>query len=301
MSDQTAVRLAEPPCSMSAASAWIGRWLAAWEFTAKRVLKLSGAPPPEILFYDASCVYSTSAVSGLGLEVQRGPSLSGVELPWRTYAHGGTITLPDSSRRPVQLMALMALTALTAPKGDRGAFFVMAAPEFWARAGVDSDQFGRERLLTAVFLHEFAHTRQLQTMNEVIRPIDMAWAFPQELSDDVVQERFESDPVYVAAYNAERDLLYRAAAADSIPEVRALAAQALEMIRTRRARWFTGVDTVFAVLDDTFLGGGRSVGRLRVAVAPTRRRGRAESCGCGNAARPSLVGAGRGVRNVSGD
>ena len=90
-------------------------------------------------------------------------------------------------------------------------------------------------------------------MAAILGPIDSAWNLPVELSDDVVQARFGSDSAYVAAYIAERDLLYRAATADSLAETRALAARALAMIRVRHARWFVGENAVFATLDAAFL------------------------------------------------
>jgi hypothetical protein len=106
-----------------------------------------------------------------------------------------------------------------------------------------------------VFLHEFTHTRQIRGMAAVIGPIDKTWqkTYHEELDDDVIQHHFAQDSLYVAAYNAERDLLYRAASAPSIGESRAFAQQALDMMRTRHARWFTGDNAVFATLDDVFL------------------------------------------------
>jgi hypothetical protein len=194
------------------------------------------------VFYDSSCVYTTSDVTVGGVAAGNGPTLHGTKLPWRSARHGGTLTLPDSSTVPVQLMSFANVDRKTGP------FFVMAAPDYWAQLG-----HGQEQGLTGVFLHEFAHTRQIRGIAHVIGPIDSMWSFPEELNDDAVQTHFGSDSVYVAAYMAERDLLYRAAAADSLAEVRALAAQALEMIRSRHARWFTGDMAVFAILDDTFL------------------------------------------------
>jgi hypothetical protein len=236
-----------PTCALDAAAGWIGEWLRAWEFTSEQILGLSDAVAPEIVFYDASCVYTTSAVTAGGADPGTGPGLRGRALPWRAIPHGGMITMPDSSSVPVGLMSF------AAPKGEAGVFFVMAAPDFWAGAGVDSEELGRERLITAVFLHEFAHTRQIPSFQPIIAPIEEAWTFPEEVSDNVVQDRFGSDSAYVAAYEAERDLLYRAAAADSLEDVRALAAEALAMMKARHARWFTGDDEVFGVLDDAFL------------------------------------------------
>lgn len=237
-----AVQPDAPPCDMAAASPWIEKWLAAWDLTSRQILRVPDAPPPEIVLYDSSCVYTTSALTAGGLAPVTGPALLGMPLPWRVLAHGGSLTLPDSSVVPIQLMSFTNVARGTGP------FFVMAAPSYWAQM-----THGQEPGLTGVFLHEFAHTRQIRGMLDVIGPIDSTWSYAEELDDDAVQKNFGADSVYVAAYLAERDLLYRAADADSLSEVRALAAEALAMMRSRHARWFTGEKTVFAVLDNIFL------------------------------------------------
>ena len=240
------------PCDLAAASPWISRWLGAWGFTSHEILHLPDAPPPNIVFFDSSCVYTTSAVTAAGVPASKGPMLRGTGLLWRATPHGDSIVLPNSHKVPVQLMSFANSDRKTGP------FFIMAAPEYWRQKGR-----GQEPGLTAVFLHEFAHTRQVRGMARIIGPIDSAWTFPKELDDDAVQDHFSSDSSYVAAYMAERDLLFRAAAAESLADTRALASQALAMMRSWHARWFTGDDAVFAILDDTFLsmeGAGQWVG-----------------------------------------
>jgi hypothetical protein len=91
----------------------------------------------------------------------------------------------------------------------------------------------------------------------------------------------------VKAFNAENDLLYRAAADESKDEVRALAREALAMIKARQARWFTGDEAVFAQLDSMWLsmeGSGQWIayawlkdpkgGRLTAQEAVDKMRGR---------------------------
>ncbi len=236
---------ANPPCDLTAAKPWIAQWLAAWDLTSGEILRLPPAPPPGLVFYDSSCVYTTSAVTAgasASAKAGEGPGLGGSGLTWRVGNHGDTLTLPNGRQVPVALMSFADNDRKTGP------FFVMAAPDYWVQAG-----HGKQPGLTAVFLHEFTHTRQLPGVAHIIGPIDSTWKFPWELDDDAVQKRFGSDSVYVKAYLEERDLLYRAAAADSLSETRALAAQALEMIRDRHARWFTGEDSVFATLDGLWL------------------------------------------------
>jgi hypothetical protein len=234
---------ATPPatCSIAAARPWIERWLGAWELASRGLLKLADSEAPELVFFDSTCAYTTSEVTAAGAPAVDGPALFGVPLPWRALAHGGSITLPDRSTVPVQLMSFANSEPATGP------FFVMAAPAYWVEKG-----HGQEPGLTAVFLHEFAHTRQVGGLLDVIGPIDAAWPYEEELDDDAVQTHFEDDPDYVAAYLEERDLLYRAADAATDGEARALAAEALAKMRARQARWFIGDKAVFATLDGVF-------------------------------------------------
>ena len=55
---------------------------------------------------------------------------------------------------------------------------------------------------TGVFLHEFAHTRQVAGMADRLGPIDASWKGPDELDDDAVQRRFEK---FSGRWMTERD------------------------------------------------------------------------------------------------
>jgi hypothetical protein len=238
---RAAVQPATVPCQLASAAPWITRWLEAWDLTSRQILHLRDATSPNFVFYDNTCVYTTSKVTGAAV-AGRGATVSGTAHAWWVVQHAGRITLPNGEAVPVQLMSF------TSSAAESGPFIVMAAPAYWAQAG-----HGQEPGLTAVFVHELTHTQQLPGMAAIIGAIDSAWTFPEELDDDVVQKRFGADSAYVSAYLAERDLLYRAAAADSVTEVRALAAQALVLIRARHGRWLTGENAVFATLDATWL------------------------------------------------
>jgi hypothetical protein len=271
-------------CDLRAATPWISKWLTAWELTSTQILRLPDPRPVDLIFYDSACVYTTSALAAPGAAVQAGPTLFGVDLPWHALAHHDTIIDADSSRRPVRMSATGGATSR-----GRG-FLVMSGPEFWVQGGgVTRDGLAREETLTGVVLHEFAHAHQVPALVATIDSIASTWSFPQRFNDDVVQARFGADSAYVRAYMAERDLLYRAASADSMDDVRALAGEALAMMRSRHARWFSGENRVFATLDDLFLsleGAGQWTGYAwlahrqgagfhpHIAVAIMRGRGR---------------------------
>ena len=212
-------------CNVTTAQPWIQRWLGAWQFTSREILHLPDAPPPTIIFYDNTCVYTKWR-----------------HREWQATAHNGTITLPNGKSVPVRLMSFTDSDAKTGP------FFVMAAPDYWKEA-VHAEEPG----ITGVFLHEMTHTRQFEGVKGILGPIDKAWKGPEELDDDIVQTRFGSNPDYVAEYTKESDLLFRAADASSTADARAFAAQALDVMKKRRARWFTGDNAVFATLDSLWL------------------------------------------------
>lgn len=155
---------------------------------------------------------------------------------------------PSTSCSAPRFRVLRQLARLHDFEGDRPRRFSTGRPRASRRQHAGH---GQKPGLTGVFLHEFAHTRQIPGLAHIIGPIDSAWKSPPELDDDAVQKRFGSGSTYAASYLVERDLVYCAAAAESLADVRALATQALAMIRSRHARWFTGEKAVFATLDDT--------------------------------------------------
>jgi len=243
-----------PSCDLQTATPWISRWLDAWKLSTTEILHIDGGRPFDMVFFDATCVYTTSAVSGAGATAAKGPALLGKPLLWRTKPHGGTITMPNGTTEPVGLMSYASGDPKTGP------FFVMAGPDIWAPTGLASADGGNG--LSAVFLHEFAHVRQVEGF-KMIGPIEAAWTFKDSFDDNVVESHFAANEEYVKAFTAERDLLFRAAAAESEAEVRSLASEGLKMIKARHARWFTGDEAVFATLDSIWLsleGSGQWIG-----------------------------------------
>ncbi|HUG02345.1 MAG TPA: hypothetical protein VML95_10800 [Longimicrobiales bacterium] len=99
--DDIADRAGSARCSLGAESPWIRDWLDAWELASERILRLPDAPTPEVVFYDDSCAFTTSAVTAGGAPRVDGPALRGTALSWRAFAHDGELTLPDSSRVPI--------------------------------------------------------------------------------------------------------------------------------------------------------------------------------------------------------
>jgi hypothetical protein len=210
---------------------WLERALLRSRQAEETFLGLAPQPLPRIVAIDDRCTYL--------LEGGR------VSPPLRSSVHGGSATLPNGRE--------VGVGPISFASHEAGGFFAMSLPSVWRAAGVTSE-LGLERLMDGVLLHELLHVRQGALASAALaRPAAASGIADDSLDDDVIQRRFGSDPAYAAAWAEERDLLFAAAAAPDDDVARALATKALERLRSRRGRWFSGANAPFAELDDIFL------------------------------------------------
>jgi len=240
---------AQSPVALPEGMKGVDKWFAAWELTSTKLFGLPPVPAPAILLYDDKYVYTTSPVSTPDSAL---PFVSPVffekSLPWHSGQHHGTLTIPDGQKVPVGLMSFAARDSTKHP------FFVMAAPAFWKIAGVESKELGLDNLMTAVFLHEFSHTRQQTGMGAMVDSIEKTHTFKDpELSDDIVQHTFKSDSNYVRSFRAEVDKLYEAAFAAGKEKTKQLTREALTLFKQRQSTYFIKEHAVLKPLDDIFL------------------------------------------------
>ena len=226
-----AAPVAAQSCAMSSAeSAWVEKSLQAWRHVSTRKLNLPPAAQPTMILFNEKCRFER--ITGQSV--------------WRAEPHNGTIRLPDGGEVPVQVTAF-------AGRNDRTAepFFVMALPSVWEAAKVIKP--GDANGLIGVFLHEFSHTRQTLALQPVFRAAAAVRPMPEKFSDDSLQEHFQDDPAYVAVFEKERDLLYRAAEEPDDAKAKALAREALALMEARQKRWFAGEDAWWKPYDDLWL------------------------------------------------
>jgi hypothetical protein len=226
---------------------WMETWFSAWQNISENVLMLPKAKPPIMFFYDETYVYTTSTISAPSGELFDGPLFFGEKLPWRRAEHRDTLTIPDGQRVPVQLMTF------AAPLENGQNFFVMAAPDFWLNAGIESKEVGLEKLLTGVFLHAFAHVRQLNGIGKRITEFEIGNTFKVEVSDDIIQEYFAADTAYVNDYNKEVSLLYKAVFSETEADLKKLTLQGLSMLKKRQLRYLKTENPILVEMDNTFL------------------------------------------------
>lgn len=211
---------------------WIDELLAAWNHASRTVLHEEPQALPLIVFFDESCAW----------RLEPGRPLAGA-------FHGGRIGLPDSREIAPRL------TTFVATYGDRQLpYLVMAMPSVWRAEPRHADQPSLPQLMRAVFTHEMAHARQAAGIGHRLDAVQREYGLPDDLNDDVVQDRFAGVPGFRQAYERERDLLYQAARETDAAARRAVVAASVAAMRARRDTYFTGRDAIFAQLEDIFLG-----------------------------------------------
>lgn len=223
---------AQVPCDMTPAEqAWVTRSLAAWNLVRTQKLRLSVESHPRMVLFDDRCRFEATA---------------GASPQWRGTPHQGTITLPDGNSVPA---AVISSTSRNDSTGE--VFFVMALPPIWvaSKAVGMRDEDG----LTAVFVHEFSHVEQLPILQPLFDSASKHFKVPEHLSDDRLQQVFEHDSAYAAAYTRERDLLFAAATEPDSAKARTLAREAYASMVARQRRWFVGDSAVWKPYDDLFL------------------------------------------------
>lgn len=219
-------------CVMTPAEqAWVTRSLSAWELVRAQKLRLTIESHPTMVLFDDRCRFEAKA---------------GASPQWRGTPHAGTIRLPDGSSIPA---AVISSTSRNDSTGE--VFFVMALPPIWvaSKAVGMRDEDG----LTAVFVHEFSHVEQLPILQPLFDSASKHFKVPEHLSDDRLQQVFEHDTAYAAAYTRERDLLFAAATEPDSAKARILAREAYASMVARQQRWFVGDSAVWKPYDDLFL------------------------------------------------
>ncbi len=227
----------------------VDKWFTAWELISTKQFGLPPVPAPAILLYDDKYVYTISPVSFPDSATSfAGPVFFEKSLPWRWGPHQGELTIPDGKKVSVGLMSFAASDSTGQP------FFVMAAPAYWKTAGVESKELGLDNLMTAVFLHEFSHTRQQTGMGAMVDSIEKTHTFKDpELSDDIVQHTFKQDSNYVRNFRAEVSKFYEAAFAGDKEKTKQLTREALTLLKQRQSTYFIKDHSVLKPLDDIFL------------------------------------------------
>lgn len=225
----------------------INKWFSAWKLVSKDIYKMDKVKPVDFVFFDDTYVYSTSNITietGIAIKSR---NLINLKLNWKKKLHYGLLTLPDKSEVPISLMSF----AAEIPANSNKSFFVMPLPSFWIKSGVTSKELGAENLITGVFIHEFSHSQQMQNFGNKISGFEKANDFGLEFNDDIVQNLFDKDSIYLKSYKNEIDLLY-GSIQNNILDKKYLK-EGLTIMKQRQEKYFIGEYTNLNQIDNFFL------------------------------------------------
>lgn len=230
---------AAPACIVSAEDrAWIDASLAAWRFSASEITGVATTNAFDAVFFDDDCALASANAF---------TAANAADIVWTATPHAGEVTLPDGQAMPA------GVTSFASAEGDH-LFFVMSTPSVWRAAGVSNDALGLETMMTGVMLHETAHVVQFHSYGPQIAAIVAASNLPgDDINDDMVQHHFGDNAEFAASIERETELLFQITNTRDNAEARRLAREARELMRARRARWYTGADAYLAAAEDTWL------------------------------------------------
>lgn len=223
------------------------KWFSAWKLVSNDIYKIAKVRPVEFVFFDDKYVYSTSAITIKNGSYVKGCNLVNLKLRWKKELHNDSLTLPDKSVVPVNLMSYAAQISTE----SSNSFFVMPLPGFWMKSGVSSKEFGLENLVTGVFIHEFSHSQQMQNFGKKITKFETQNNYEVEFSDDIIQNIFAKDTTYLKYYKKEIELLYGSIKNNDF-EKNAMN-EGLSIMKQRQNEYFKGEFENLKHIEDFFL------------------------------------------------
>lgn len=222
------------------------KWFSAWKLVSKDFYRLKKVKPVEFVFFDDKYVYSTSAITIKKGRPIIGNNLMNLKFQWKKELHNDTLTLPDKSVIPINIMSY----AAEIPTENKS-FFVMPLPSFWQQAGVSSKELGTENLITGVFIHEFSHSQQMQNFGKKITAFEKENNYDVEFSDDIVQNIFAKDSTYLKFYKKEIEFFYGLIKNNAIEKNSVK--EGLSLIKQRQNMYFKEKYQNLSKIDNFFL------------------------------------------------
>lgn len=241
------------PCRMSSENLSLIRdALGSWESLSREVLRLEDTSLPWMVLFDTRCTWH------LAPGTPRPEKARGVKTPLvfagepvvvLAEPHGGEVALPDGSSRPAGEGTAFASLA----DDGKTPFFVLALLDVWSAQPKPVSDAEFARILRGVVSHEIVHTLQIRDVGRRVRELKTRYELPDRVHDDLIEELFRDEPGYREAFQKESDLFYAATQEGDPQRRRALIVQALDLVKKRHARYFTGSREAYREIDALFL------------------------------------------------
>lgn len=245
--------IAEPSvCRLSVENLnWVQAALDGWQQISRDALGLLSAPLPWTVLFDSSCVWHLSPPAGQpgdGTAIHTPLSFASNRVEVRALRHHDTIALPSGVAIPARPTAMSSVSANGMPP-----FVAMALPDVWRLSAGDAGARPADEFLQTAMIAELAKSGRLEELQRRLQALGRTHSLPPSLGEDTIQMQFQSVPGFREAFEAERDLFFKAVREGDARQRDALTNRGLTMARQRRAHYFTGPDSLYAPLEDSFL------------------------------------------------
>ena len=222
-----------------------------WSKVSRDLLKIDPRPLPWIILFDTSCVWHLAPDKEFLKDAEPAAAQINFEnQPVPVYArlHDGKLTLPNGSAIPAKGTAFSSLY-----NNEKKPFVVVSLLDVWRLNPGLARRPGLADIMRGVICHENVHTRQLAMVAQKVNELKKRYSLPEDISDDIIEERFGKIAEFKAAFETGSDILYEAAAEKNAARRDSLVAKVLKMVGNRKARYYKGVNKPYEELEDLFL------------------------------------------------
>ena len=234
--------------AQKAETVWIEQTLRIWGKTRQDALLLPAEKLPWLVLFDESCVWHVNPdLPTLKLAANSRIPFNRKLADVYLTSHDGKITLPNKQEIPAQLLSFASNY-----DGGKKPFFVSAMPSVWQKAPNLKAEKSLDALVKSVFMHEMTHTLH-QSFYARLDALEKQMSEVKNFDDDIIQNTFSEKENFRTAFEKEHALLYRAVDEPNLSRKRKLARTALDLIKSRRSRFFVEKDAVYLELEEIFL------------------------------------------------
>lgn len=224
----------------------VTNWFKAWELVYTKIYKLEEMQEVDFVFFDEEFVYSTSIVTLPEGKLVEGPKLLNSELIWYKGKHEGFLILPDRTKVRIGMLSFASANS----DNPSRPFFVMPLTSFWRKMEVDSDDIALESLVTAVFLHEFSHSQQMNNFGKLLTAIESKYDTGDGFDDNYIQRKFKEIAEFTKLYKEEVNSFEQVIAKGLSQEALQTGLSVLEM---RRNQFYNNENKGIEQVEDIFL------------------------------------------------
>lgn len=230
---------------------WMQSTLAAWEDTCRKDLRISPDPLPWIIFYDSTRAWHVSPDRKRmppHRKTRQALRFAGRRYPIFDITHTHELWVPGRNA-----LTLKARAAAMPYDHDSKVFFVLAVPGLVAKeAGVPLSKDLSE-FFAGTALHELTHTRHMLQLMPAINQLQARYKFPASIDDNLIEGSFAMNAEFRSMYQEAGRKMSAALTATDHAVMRENARKALQLVRQRQQRFFTGEYEGWGAMEEIWL------------------------------------------------